>query len=164
MKKRNLMLVIIVPALAVIGAGLGGWWKSGKAEAEISLRPGDAALVSLGGKVYAENCASCHGDKLQGQPDWQTPLASGRYRAPPHNVQGHTWHHTDELLFRLTKFGPAAVIGNGHESDMAGYKDLLSDREILAVLSFIKSTWPHEVRRNHDLLNEEVRKQQGKNS
>ncbi|MFC0659907.1 c-type cytochrome [Eoetvoesiella caeni] len=28
-----------------------------------------AALVALGQKVYANNCAACHGAKLEGQPD-----------------------------------------------------------------------------------------------
>ena len=25
--------------------------------------------------------------------------------APPHNETGHTWHHPDEMLFAITKYG-----------------------------------------------------------
>jgi mono/diheme cytochrome c family protein len=67
--------------------------------------------------------------------------------APPHDTSGHTWHHPDGILFRITKEGPAAVVGDGYESDMPGFGDVLSDREIRAVLEFIKSTWPERERR-----------------
>jgi hypothetical protein len=30
--------------------------------------------------------------------DWQRKLPSGRFRAPPHDDSGHTWHHPDEVL------------------------------------------------------------------
>lgn len=129
----------------------------GAAEAEkstaIRLRPGDTGLVAEGKKVYAAECASCHGLTLAGQPNWRERNADGRLPAPPHDPSGHTWHHPDEQLFALTKFGPARIVGNGYESDMPGYEGVLSDREILAVLSFIKSTWPAEIRQRHDMIN-----------
>ena len=67
--------------------------------------------------------------------------------APPHDATGHTWHHPDGVLFRITKEGPAAVVGNGYESDMPGFAGKLSDAEIRAVLAFIRSRWSDEVRR-----------------
>lgn len=67
--------------------------------------PRDAAKVALGAKVYAENCAACHGAKLEGQPSWREKLPSGRMPAPPHDESGYTWHHTDEVLFGITKYG-----------------------------------------------------------
>ncbi|MFU0504694.1 c-type cytochrome [Pseudaminobacter sp. NGMCC 1.201702] len=66
--------------------------------------------------------------------------------APPHDVSGHTWHHPDGVLFRITKEGPAVVVGNGYESDMPGFAAVLSDDEIRAVLAFIRSTWPERER------------------
>ena len=33
------------------------------------------------------------------------------------------------------------------------YKDILTDDEIIAVMSFIKSTWPDDLRNRHDELN-----------
>jgi mono/diheme cytochrome c family protein len=100
----------------------------------------------LGARIYAESCASCHGPDLEGQPDWQRRLPSGRIPAPPHDASGHTWHHGDAILFRLVKEGVAAVVGGGYESDMPGFAGTLSDEEIHAVLAFIKSTWPERQR------------------
>jgi len=164
MNKRNLILIIMMSTLIAVGVRVGAKLKYGNEDSTIALRPDDVSMVSQGRKIYTDQCAACHGKNLEGQPDWQTPLANGRYPAPPHDIDGHTWHHVDELLFQLTKSGPAAVIGNGHKSDMPGFKGTLSDREILAVLSFIKSTWPRDVRQNHDLLNKEARARQGKKS
>lgn len=98
--------------------------------------------IQQGQALYATNCAACHGANLQGQPDWKHRLANGRMPAPPHDVTGHTWHHSDHDLFNLTKLGVAAVMGDGYESDMPGFGGKLSDDEIKAVLDYIKSTWP----------------------
>jgi mono/diheme cytochrome c family protein len=54
------------------------------------------------------------------------------------------------MLFKMTKFGPAVLIGGDYKTDMPGFKDILSDAEIIAVLSYIKSTWPEDIRRRHD--------------
>jgi mono/diheme cytochrome c family protein len=120
---------------------------------EVTLKPDDAAVVGVGRQIYGAQCASCHGADLEGQPDWRRRLDSGRLPAPPHDATGHTWHHADTQLFELTKFGPAALVGGKYESDMPGFEGTLSDAEIVAVLSYIKSTWPGDVRRRHDLLN-----------
>ena len=102
----------------------------------------DPATILLGQQLYTTNCAACHGGNLQGQPDWKHRLANGRMPAPPHDVTGHTWHHSDRDLFNLTKLGVAAVMGDGYESDMPAFGGKLSDDEIKAVLDYIKSTWP----------------------
>lgn len=123
-------------ALVVVAVGLGWTWT---AERDRSER------IALGQRLYAENCAACHGADLNGQPDWQTPLASGRMPAPPHNASGHTWHHSDQELFTITKNGLAAVVPN-YESDMPAFGTTFSDDEIASVLAFIKSTWPKQER------------------
>ena len=66
--------------------------------------------------------------------------------APPHDASGHTWHHPDGVLFRITKEGVAAVVGGGYQSDMPAFGDVLSDDEIRAVLAYIKSMWPERER------------------
>jgi len=103
-------------------------------------------VIAQGRQVYADQCATCHGADLAGQPDWRTPLPSGRLPAPPHDASGHTWHHSDEILFRIVREGTAAIVGGGYESDMPGFADALSDAEIRAVLDYIKSTWPEHER------------------
>jgi hypothetical protein len=82
---------------------------------------------------------------LQGQPNWQTRLANGRLPAPPHDASGHTWHHSDDQLFTIVKKGVSAIVPD-YESDMLGFEGMLSDKDIRAVLTFIKSTWPERER------------------
>ncbi|MDH4093361.1 MAG: c-type cytochrome [Betaproteobacteria bacterium] len=104
--------------------------------------PRDAARVALGERVYLQHCASCHGARLEGQPDWRRRLANGRLPAPPHDESGHTWHHPDAMNFAMTKHGlvPPHAPPN-YESDMPAFADKLSDDEIWSVLAFIKSRW-----------------------
>jgi mono/diheme cytochrome c family protein len=109
--------------------------------------PPEAEQIALGRAVYDLHCAACHGADLEGQPDWRTPLPSGRLPAPPHDASGHTWHHPDAVLFRIVRDGTAAVVGGGYESDMPGFGEILDDAEIEAVLAFIRSTWPERERR-----------------
>jgi mono/diheme cytochrome c family protein len=109
--------------------------------------PGPEQLA-LGKKVYEQECASCHGLKLEGQPDWRRRLANGRMPAPPHDDSGHTWHHPDEVLFGITKHGlvpPYAPAG--YASDMPAFAGKLSDAEIRAALAYIASRWSPEVRK-----------------
>ena len=118
------------------------------------LRPDDPSTVALGRKVYDAQCATCHGAQLQGQPNWRERDASGRLPAPPHDLSGHTWHHPDEVLFRITKLGVAKAAGlKDYDSAMPAYGGVLSDADIVAVLSYIKATWPADIRRKHDELN-----------
>ncbi|WP_394226998.1 MULTISPECIES: c-type cytochrome [Rhodobacterales] len=105
-----------------------------------------AEVIAHGQQIYADQCSACHGATLEGQPDWRSPLPSGRLPAPPHDASGHTWHHADDVLFRIVKEGTAAIVGGGYESDMPGFGDVLSDADIRAVLAYIKSTWPERER------------------
>ena len=99
--------------------------------------------VAVGARVYAQHCAACHGAKLEGQPNWRERMANGRMPAPPHDESGHTWHHTDEVLFGITKHGlvPGKYAPPGYQSDMPAFGGTLSDAEIRAVLAFIESHW-----------------------
>ena len=124
----------------------------------IELKPRDTTFVSKGKSVYRSHCAACHGFTLKGQRNWRKRNADGRLPAPPHEASGHTWHHTGQQLFDLTKFGPKALIGSNYQTDMPGYKDILSDEEIIAVLSYIKSTWPTNIRHRHDAMERRAQK------
>ena len=118
------------------------------------LRPDDAALVALGQRVYMAQCAACHGMRLEGQANWRERGPDGKLPAPPHDASGHTWHHPDELLFRITKHGVAKVADlKDYASAMPAYEGVLSDEEIVAVLSWIKSQWPAGIRARQDQLN-----------
>ena len=104
------------------------------------------SAMRIGAEIYTNACASCHGANLEGQPNWQDRLPTGRMPAPPHDATGHTWHHGDAILFRLVKEGVEKVVGGGYESDMPAFEGVLSDDEIRAVLAFIKSAWPERAR------------------
>ncbi len=120
-----------------------------------SLRPDDARLLAIGEQVYVRHCAACHGEQLQGQPNWQQRDAQGLLPAPPHDASGHTWHHPDAVLFRITKYGVASSAGmTSYRTAMPIYDGVLSDEEIVAVLSWIKAQWPAQIRAKHDSLNQ----------
>ena len=113
---------------------------------EAGIDASDAKQVAQGETVYRAHCAACHGANLEGQPNWRRRLPNGRLPAPPHDANGHTWHHRDELLFGITKHGlvpPYAPAG--YASDMPAFGGVLSDDEIRAVLAYIQSRWPQQV-------------------
>lgn len=124
--------------------------------AEQLLKPNDDNIVSLGRAIYADNCASCHGKNLEGEPNWRQPNSESMMPAPPHDETGHTWHHKDKLLFELTKFGLGKILNNPQfKTNMPVYDGVLTDNEIVAVLSFIKSRWPEEIQRRHSQMNDD---------
>jgi mono/diheme cytochrome c family protein len=117
----------------------------------------NAEQVAAGQTVYAQHCASCHGANLEGQPNWKEPLPTGGLPAPPHDETGHTWHHADQLLFKITKLGGQAVAVSDFQSNMPAFQGVLSDADIWAVLAFIKSTWPPQARVFQESANERGR-------
>ncbi|MEQ1945427.1 cytochrome c [Mesorhizobium sp. VNQ89] len=118
------------------------------------LKPDDLRLVARGEVVYVTHCASCHGRNLEGQPEWQSQDKEGFLPAPPHDESGHTWHHPDTLLFKITKLGVADAANlKNYKTRMPAFGEILSDADILAALSYIKSRWPEDMRRHHDELN-----------
>ena len=77
----------------------------------ITLKPNNEKIILLGKKIYINNCASCHGENLKGQPYWREHNNAGYLPAPPHDKTGHTWHHSDAYLFQITKYGLEELIG-----------------------------------------------------
>lgn len=137
-------------AALVAAIGAAGWIAAAQqapdAESLTYLgEPVSTAQIAMGQDLYTANCASCHGGDLEGQPDWKRRLDNGRMPAPPHDESGHTWHHADRQLFTITKLGVSAIVP-GYESDMPAFGGILTDDEIVAVLAFIKSTWPERQR------------------
>jgi S-disulfanyl-L-cysteine oxidoreductase SoxD len=113
----------------------------------------DRAVVSRGKSIYMGRCASCHGRNLQGQPLWQlTDEFAGR-RAPAHDATGHTWQHSDEDLFYMTKYGKFPGLPARTVSFMPAFRNILTDREIIAVTAFIKASWPIALRVSQAILN-----------
>lgn len=139
-EQTHLSTVILVVMLSVaipVSA------REGLDDAVVALEPDNQAVVDIGRGVYQSHCASCHGKQMEGQPEWRKRLENGMLPAPPHDKTGHTWHHADDTLFEITKYGVAKVIGDPkYLTMMPAFESILEDKEIIAVLSYIKSTWP----------------------
>ncbi|MDA1089804.1 MAG: cytochrome c [Proteobacteria bacterium] len=153
-KRRKLVVMAVVSGVAAAGLGAAVTLNWPMASV-VGANPGNPEQVAMGQAVYQQNCASCHGAKLEGQPEWQTRKPDGKLPAPPHDEAGHTWHHPDKVLFRLTKNGmkpPLAPVG--YKSDMPAFEGVLSDEQVWAVLSYIKTSWPPKARTRQDRMNE----------
>jgi mono/diheme cytochrome c family protein len=87
----------------------------------------DAASIEEGRKLYLRHCASCHG--AGGKGDGSMALAGGT----PANLVDETWDHgsTDGEIF--------VVIRDGSSSDMEGYKEKLSDKQIWQIVNYLRS-------------------------
>ena len=108
-------------------------------------RLADETILEQGQTVYDQHCAGCHGLSGEGQfPDAPLqPDSTGRFGAPPHNADGHTWHHDDDLLLRLIREG-----GSGDPAfyEMPAFGEALTAEQIETVLAFIKSMWTEDQR------------------
>ena len=138
-------------SVVMAGADVFPFGRETSAPAQTVLTPLDPEAVALGQSIYSEHCASCDGANLEGQPNWRSPGQDGQLPAPPHDATGHTWHYDGDTLFRLTKYGTGALIGDpDYESNMPIYRGVLADDVIIAALSYVKSTFPQEIRKTHD--------------
>jgi hypothetical protein len=111
-------------------------------------------MLALGHRIDPARCAACHGAQLQVQPNWRERGPDGLLPAPPHDAGGHTWHHPDETLFRITKCGIAKVANlRDHATAVPVFEGVLSDGQVVAVPSWIKAQWPADLRAEHDRIN-----------
>lgn len=113
----------------------------------------DPGTVARGAMLYERDCRICHGGLDGRAAAGETPAPV----APPHDETGHSWEHPDYVLFSLTKTGEVAELcltGGASGAEMPEFAEQLTDRQILDVLSYIKSTWPEEVRARQDGVNE----------
>ncbi len=104
------------------------------------------AQADLGREIYQQNCATCHGVRGEGQPNWQVKRPDGSYPAPPHDTTGHTWHHSDGLLFRIVKDGGASLNIPNFKSGMPAFGQQLQDEEVRTVINHLKTFWGPEQR------------------
>lgn len=131
--------------LALVAAGLAGLGLAGLGAGWAGLWPEDA--VARGGRLYAANCAACHGAALQGA---EAPPAMGsepRRAAPPLGSSGHAWQHGDAELLAMM------MDGSGDAAGMPGFAGRLDVAEARAILAFVKQHWPPGMRIAQSLLN-----------
>lgn len=102
------------------------------------------SMIDTGRVIYFENCAACHGDA-----DTPPPLRI----APPHSVDGHTWHHPDRSLVSMVLFG------SNPAQTMPLFNGKLSTEEVRATIAFIKTFWPPEAVQRQKETSEAYEKQ-----
>lgn len=102
--------------------------------------------IALGREVYVAYCASCHGVDGKGEGRWQTPNELGELPAPPHDSTGHTWKHSDAMLYHTVSEGWRDPFNKTDRLTMPAFKNVLSPAQIRAVITYIKTFWSPEQR------------------
>jgi len=116
----------------------------GFAVAAATASAGDAQRMDAGRRIYAAQCAACHGARGEGQPAWDRPDAAGELPAPPHDRQGHTWKHSDAMLYRIVKNGWRDPFNKTQRLTMPGFGRALSPGEMRDVIEYLKTMWTPE--------------------
>ncbi len=97
--------------------------------------PSTATASPDGEEVYLHNCMDCHQDGA-GTPGLVPPLDGAPW------VQGEPDRIIRVLLNGL--MGEVVVEGVTYNGVMPGWRNLLSDEEIAAVLTYIRSAWDND--------------------
>lgn len=100
----------------------------------------DPQQVALGGELYRQHCASCHGQSAEGAADWRHRDTSGMFPPPPLNGTGHAWHHPVSWLKQMILEGSPAGQGK-----MPSWRGKLSEPEVEAIITWFQSLWPDQV-------------------
>ena len=115
-------------ALAVVVAACGGddEGDTGREDAATAAGSGGSADLALGEQVYADNCASCHGDDLRGTDQGPSHLS----------MVYEPGHHPDAAF--------EAAIRQGSAQHHWSFGDMppvegLDDAEVDAVIAYVRS-------------------------
>ena len=120
------------------------WWVP---SLEPKIPTGSPEQIQLGEALFRGNCAICHGEAGMGETPGKPNggrKPDGGYFAPAMNGQGHAWHHPPQALFEIVKNGSPAS-----DSPMKGWKGRLKDEEIRAILAYLLSLWPSDLRQRY---------------
>jgi mono/diheme cytochrome c family protein len=90
-------------------------------------------LISLGKTVYDARCATCHGAPGEGKPPHWPPLAGNQ------SIQMESAVNAIRMV--LNGGYPPATEGNPRPYGMPPFAGLLSDNEVAAVVSYIRTAW-----------------------
>jgi mono/diheme cytochrome c family protein len=90
-------------------------------------------LISLGKTVYDARCANCHGAQGEGKPPHWPPLAN--------NQSIEMESAVNAIRMVLNGGYPPGTEGNPRPYGMPPFAGLLSDNEVAAVVSYIRTAW-----------------------
>lgn len=108
----------------------GRWYHSGQLEE--------------GAALFAQHCASCHGQAAQGlAADWKQKLPDGSFPPPPLNGSAHTWHHNLSVLDQVIAEGGVLLGGK-----MPGFGSELSADQRRAVIAYFQEFWNDDIYAN----------------
>lgn len=133
-RPQGVMVLLVLAGAGALSAG----------EADPPLL--DTKDVEAGRIVYQRYCASCHGARAEGEANWERPNAQGELPSPPHNAEGHTWKHSDEMLYRMVSEGWRDPFNKTQRLTMPPFREVLSPQEIRDVIAYLKTLWTPEQR------------------
>ena len=128
---RSLLYAVVV-GLSIVGLSI-----LACSGAPTDAQP-DSQSEAAGEQIFAATCAACHGANGEGAENWMARGDDGRLPPPPLNGDGHTWHHSDGVLYGIVSDGG---LGLGFGSNMPAFKDQLTREQIIAVLEYVKTLW-----------------------
>ncbi|MBC2600828.1 c-type cytochrome [Puniceicoccus vermicola] len=93
--------------------------------------------IARGERVFSQKCAQCHQSNGEGLPGTYPPLAGSSWVTDTRVIPASI------LLNGLS--GPIEVKGNVYDGNvMPAFGDLLSDRDIGAVLTYVRQAWGNQ--------------------
>jgi mono/diheme cytochrome c family protein len=139
--------------ILIVGAAIGLAAIAAYVTVVVPRQRAQQSNAGRGAAIYATNCAGCHGQKLEGQPDWHHLNAAGRLPAPPLDGTGHGWRHSTAELFHMVKFSVLDQAGPDYKTEMPAFDGKISDGDIDAVLAYIHGQWPSGIQAAQAFLN-----------
>ena len=107
--------------------------REGEPVQALPLRP---SVAELGGRIYRDNCAQCHGEHGEGVAGAYPSLAGNRAVNLP---------VTSNLVQVVLGGGfPPSTAGNPRPFGMPPYATLLTDAEAAAVISYVRMSWGND--------------------
>jgi mono/diheme cytochrome c family protein len=104
--------------------------------APVQVAGDGAAILQLGARVYQRHCVECHGAAGTGSPFAYPALAGKRGMAAEHPVNA--------IRMVLNGGYPPSTHGNPRPYGMPPFGPSLSDAEVAAVVSYIRTSWGND--------------------
>lgn len=109
--------------------------------------PAGEIRVEQGREIYQQHCQACHGPEGRGLTDkWRQRDGLGELPPPPHDPSGHTWRHSDAMLYQMISEGWRDPFSRSDRLTMPAFGEVIEPQEIEAVINYLKTLWTEEQR------------------